>query len=133
MFETWNVYELLWTLIAAVGTYFSLLNVRNGFKDLRALKQISNGRSIVALGNIRRDLLRSIIQGTYFVIGLWAGFSSEPVTHPSTARVVLSIALLSTSIVLTYSAYLDAKDRKKLLTDGFRMHEEGYKMSLIHI
>ncbi len=119
MFESWNLLEIIWTIVAATGVTYSWLNVRNGKEDLKLLPFITDeAPRIVAKGNIRRDRLRLIIQLTYVALGIWGGLVPEPL-HRTPVQIVtlllFSGVLTITSLLLTISARYDHRDRVLLL------------------
>ena len=121
MFETWSIWEAIWSAVALVGMVYSALNVKNGAADLDALKPVTNGRSIVAWGNIRRDSFRLIIQFLYLVIGVWAGQTPNPPEYSLNPSVpVGAVIFITTSFLLTLSAFYDHRDRVTLLRGNLK-------------
>lgn len=144
MLETWNLFEIAWSLVALVGLHYSRLNIKNGIEDLLALRsidptiQISSDSifrkmfkiiirdilnqdikigTIIAVGNIRRDSLRFIIQSIFLAVGLLAGFSAniERTGMAAVLYVLGSLVFVLASSLLTISARYDNRDRKLLL------------------
>ena len=114
--ENWNWIEVAWTLLAAVGAYFSFNNIRDGIADLKALEP-AKGRTlrrqilhIAAVGTTRRDSLRFFIQIINTGIGIMAGqIPSNP--NPSIVGQFVGFIFILTSGLLTVSAYYDHADR----------------------
>lgn len=115
--QNWSLVEVLWTLVALIGVYYSTRNVYDGFADLKSLGELKNGRRIVAVGNIRRDVFRLTIQAIYLAIGLVAGFTPASRAPANLAlAIVVGVVFIFTSVLLTLSAFYDHQDRIKLLT-----------------
>lgn len=121
MFENWSFVEFVWSMVAFVGVTYSLLNIRNGIKDLFLIRSLTeNGRGIVAWGNIRRDFLRVLIQLQFLAVGLWAGISPnrEIPQGQEIAAFLVSVVFIEVSLLLTISARYDHRDRRILLDQG---------------
>ena len=81
-------------------------------RDLRALGDIQNGRRVIARAEVRREFIRTSVQGVWFLAGLLALFQIG-----TQAIVVL---LVATNLAIATSSVLDGLDRRYLrrLLDG---------------
>jgi hypothetical protein len=117
--QDWNWIEVLWTLVALVGAYFSLRNIIDGWQDLKVLDDNKPDdnldewelQRVAAKGTIRRDGLRFGIQSMFTVLGLLAGFGQV------NGALVVTVLMLA-SLMLTISAASDYLDRIRFLRDG---------------
>ena len=120
--ENWSWIEVVWTLVAVIGAYFSANNIRDGINDLSALKKIDHddymlevkSHRIVARGNIRRDALREFIQLIFLLLGLIALSLENPSRGISLVSIIFQASLIAVSVALTISAIGDHFDRVRL-------------------
>jgi hypothetical protein len=131
--ENWSWIEVLWTLVAVIGAYFSANNIKDGIKDLNALDKLEKPNSfeekilkITAWGNTRRDVLRELIQLMFIGLGLWAGTLPQP-PNPSLLGYVFQGILITASLFLTVSALGDHYDRIKIhkLGESITLRDNG--------
>lgn len=133
--ENWSGIEVIWTLLAATGAYFSFRNIRDGIKDLTVLKSLRNGNSlenkilkITAWGNTRRDSIREFIQVMFIIIGIWAGLvPNNP--NPSLLGLIFQGILITVSLGLTVSAIGDQYDRRRLHALGMLIQAREDELS----
>ena len=97
-----------WTLIAVAGAILSMLGALDASRDLRALGTIANGRRLLALGDLRRELIRLSIQVVWTLIGL------ESALHGGAEPSLGVILLMGTNAALAISTLLDLHDRARL-------------------
>jgi hypothetical protein len=122
--ENWSWIEVVWTLVAAFGAYFSANNILDGRADKKALNNASYKdlkwkiQDITAQGNIRRDFLRLVIQGIFVGLGIVAGNIPSSPNGPTTIGLVFGLVLTFTSLLLTLSAVGDHNDRVTILEIG---------------
>lgn len=71
--EIWFI-EILWMSISAIGLSFSLYNFMQTRLDYKAIQEsgIANGRRLLARTALWSEGLRSIIQGLFLFVGIWA-------------------------------------------------------------
>lgn len=102
----------LWIVVSLVGTSVSGWNLLDAIRDLRALGDIQNGRRVIARAEVRREFIRTSVQGVWFLAGLLALFQIG-----TQAIVVL---LVATNLAIATSSVLDGLDRRYLrrLLDG---------------
>lgn len=105
--------ELLWTATAVFALYVAWMNIHEAKTDLEALDrlQIQNGRRILAKGNVRRERIRSVVNGTYLALGLFAGIFVPANPTPTLLGVIATSGLIATSMLLAYSSLADRRDR----------------------
>jgi hypothetical protein len=118
--ENWSWIEVIWTLVAATGAYFSANNIRDGIGDLVTLNKLAQPGTlesqilrVTAWGNTRRDSLRETIQILFLILGLWVGFT-PPAGPISLFGYIFSFTLIIASSFLTISALGDHRDRVKM-------------------
>lgn len=128
--DNWNWIEVVWTLIAATGAYFSSRNIRDGLADLKVLRsRAGNGLEkqilhIAAYGSTRRDSMRFCIQVAFGMIGVLAGFAPNN-PNPTLLGLLASFVFLLSSTALTASAYFDYHDRIRLRDLGVILASSG--------
>ena len=95
----------IWTLTASAGALIATWNTWDAWADLRALGMASNGRRVIALGWVRRELIRVFIQASWAFIGFLALPTASNAVSP------LGLLLVATNIALAVNTVLDARDR----------------------
>ena len=100
----------VWTLAATVGSLFSIWNIVDAYLDWRSLPPIQNGRRLIARGELRRELFRLFIQGSWALIGVVA-WLNDPVT---TQVSFVTLLLIGTNVAVAMNTLLDAIDRHRL-------------------
>lgn len=126
--ENWSLVEIMWTLAAGFGFYFSFENISDSGRDKAVLiaNTPENGdiakalvwkmAMAVANGNIRRDAIRGIIQTVFILVGVLAAFvPPNPVQSPLTVFGGIVFTLISG--LLTFSGISDLRERRQLLRD----------------
>ncbi len=119
--ENWSWIEVVWTLVAVIGAYFSANNIRDGINDLKALRLIKGEDTpeakvlkITAWGNIRRDSLREVIQLSFLALGVIVGFIPSSADGPSLIGLIVQGVFILCSVALTVSAVGDHYDRIRI-------------------
>lgn len=97
----------VWTLAAAIGAAIAAWGTWDAWRDLRALGPSANGRRILAVGWVRREAIRFIIQAIWAVIGFLALPAADSVGPVSP----LAYLLTATTIAVAVNTLLDAKER----------------------
>ena len=116
--------ELLWLITALSGLYLSGLNAWEAILDYRALGTKRNGRRRIAVGTIRREAVRGLVNAIFLGIGLVAAVTpANPAATPLGAAV--SIGLLLASVAYNMNSYLDRQDRMYLLKYGLQPRDEA--------
>ena len=121
----WNVLELLWTGLALAGAGFSFLNIREAWRNYRALGGKVNRRRRISLGDIRRELVRLLIYGACILAGLVAGGQAQRPGTPTSAGVAITIALLLIEALQVSQSILDRLDTNYLLHHGLQSRDEN--------
>lgn len=115
-----NIIEIIWTLVTFTGFVLNFYALTLAQGDLRALKESGqNGaRKIVAKANVRQEIIRTIKQATFAVLGVWAVLIPNPVRQEvSIFGLVLSIVLTALACLLVAGSYLDWRDRQRVLKE----------------
>ena len=119
--------ELLWSAVALGALFIGWRNYSEAREDLEALGEARNGAWRIARGNIRRERVRAIVNGSYVAFGILVGFTpANP--NPTIASLVVSIGLTATSALLALNSYYDRRDRLYLL---HHYHDPGVPETLI--
>lgn len=112
--------EVAWTLIALIGAGFSIYNVGEALKDLRALSTIdkNNGRGRLGRFAIKTEVSRLVTQLIFLAIGALAmsvTTISSPVGLPWNLRllgIIFRWGLITASILVSLQSYWGYKIRK---------------------
>jgi hypothetical protein len=119
-----SLVEILWVLTAIVGLYLSGLNGWEGVLDFKALNGKRNGRRRIALGTIRREAIRGVVNAIFLGIGIVA--VNIPANPNATALgVAVSLGLLIASIAYNANSYLDRQDRIYLMQYGMQSRDQN--------
>ena len=111
--------EIAWLLTAFAGLYLSGLNAWEAVLDFKALNGKRNGRRRIALGTIRREGLRGVVNAIFLGIGIVAAvIPANPNATP--LGVAISLALLMASIAYNANSYMDRRDRIYLMEFGMQ-------------
>jgi hypothetical protein len=102
---------LLWMGVAEVGAYFAYLNGMESLSDLHAIEGRTNGRRTIAVGNLRREVVRGLIAINFITIGLMVLLGYTAVAVPG---------LILGSAGMALNSYLDRRDRIYLLQHGLQ-------------
>lgn len=95
----------IWTLAASVGAVIAAWNCWDAYRDLDALGPVTNGRRILAIGYVRREAVRLLIQVTWAGIGAMALLGLQG---------PLAELLVATAGAVALNTILDARDRIRL-------------------
>jgi len=116
--------ELIWTLIAIVGLFFSLHNFKQSHEDLKFLREngIGNGRVIIARFAMRAEAARALIQMIFITIGISAMFLEEADQGALPLKFIIFGAIFRWGLIisaglLTYKSYLAYEVRRALIGD----------------
>lgn len=116
--------ELAWLITAFAGIYLAGLNAWEAILDYRALGGKRNGRRRIALGTVRREALRGLVNAIFLGIGLVAAFTpANPDATP--LGVAVSVGLLIASLAYNANSALDRADRIYLLRFGLQPRDEA--------
>ena len=115
--------ELLWIFTAMSGLYLAGLNAWEAILDYRALGGKRNGRRRIALGTVRREALRGLVNAIFLGIGIVAAATpANPAATPLGAAV--SLGLLIASVAYNANSLLDRADRIYLLRYGLQPRDD---------
>lgn len=115
--------ELAWVLTAISGVYLAGLNAYEAVLDLRALGGKQNGRRRVAVGSIRREVVRAFVNLCFLAVGVVAGF--YPANPNATfLGVLVSLVLLIASLAYNANSWLDRRDRIYLMQYGMQPRDD---------
>lgn len=124
----WSWLEVVWTLVAVLGAYFSYRNIKDGLGDIKSLRlaPYKNGRwkivHLVARRSITLDTLRIVPQIMFIMIGLLAGITPQN-AHPTPTGMLAGYAFIAVSLLYAFASALDHNTRKILIGAG--MHLEA--------
>jgi hypothetical protein len=107
----------IWLALAASGIWLARLNGLEALKDYQALGGHVNGRRTIAVGNIRREIVRGLIQVDFVILGLLALLDVL-------SGVVFVSGLLLASVGMQVNSYLDRRDRLYLTANGIQARDE---------
>ena len=120
---TASLIELAWLLTAMAGLYLSGLNAWEAFLDYQSLGGKVNGRRRIAIGTVRREAVRGLVNAIFLGIGLVALVTpANPNSTP--LGVAVSVGLLLASVAYNANSYLDRADRVYLMTHGLQGRDE---------
>ena len=115
--------ELLWLFTAMSGLYLAGLNAWEAILDYRALGGKRNGRRRIALGTVRREALRGLVNAIFLGIGIVAAATpANPAATP--LGVAVSLGLLIASVAYNANSLLDRADRIYLLRYGLQPRDD---------
>lgn len=115
-----TILEAVWTLLALTGIYLALRNGIESYRDYQALGGKQNGRKTIAVGNLRREIVRGLIQLGWAAIGVVAFFTPNRTEVVSPGVVVLVL----TAAGMVLNSYLDRRDRLYLMENGMQSRDE---------
>lgn len=110
--------EVLWVAVTGFGFFIALLSFFATLGDLNALKASGkNGsRKIIAVANVRQEIIRMIKQAAFVSVGIIAMFTPEPISHEVTLlNSIVGFVFMGVAILMVYSSFTDYYDRKRLL------------------
>ena len=125
---TASLIELLWVLAALGGLYLAGVNAWEAVLDFRALAGKRNGRYRLALGTIRREAIRGLVNAIFLGIGIVAVVTpASPYSTP--LGVAVSLGLLLASVTYNANSALDRADRIYLMRHGLQSRDEHGKFT----
>lgn len=125
---TIGVLELIWTTIGLITFVVSVYALWNAVGDMRLLKRVGrNGiRTLIARGNIRREISRVITQGVFVTIGFWAMIQPPTGDDESIARRFFIAGLfILAEISLAISSLADQRQRHQVIAIMERMERQN--------
>lgn len=115
--------ELAWVLTALSGIFLAGLNAYEAWLDYVSLGGKQNGRRRVALGSIRREALRGVVNVLFLSVGVVAGF--YPANPAATfLGLIVSLVLVLASVAYNVNSFLDRQDRIYLMTHGLQARDD---------
>lgn len=102
-------WAVLWLVTSIAGATVAAVGLREALRDLRALKGLTNGRRLIALRDRRNQAARLVIQLGWSLVGVMAALDERAVS-PSPPVIVL----IGGNILLTLTAALDLRDRRRI-------------------
>lgn len=110
--HTISIIELLWSVIAIIGTVFAFYVVQIVFGNYIALQRdptyIPDGpRAFYARGRIRTELVKLFVMLSFVAIGVVA--MTQPPAHDSTltpSTITIATALIMSSLLMSYDSVL---------------------------
>jgi polyferredoxin len=115
--------ELAWLATALGGLYLSGLNAWEAILDFRALNGKRNGRRRIAVGTVRREAVRGLVNAIFLGIGIVAVLTpANPNATP--LGVAVSLGLLLASVAYNLNSLLDRQDRLYLMQYGLQPRDE---------
>ena len=115
-----TILEAVWTLLAGFGIYLACVNGIESYRDYQALGGKQNGRKTIAVGNLRREIVRGLIQLAWAVIGVASFVTANRTEDISPVAVVLIL----TAAGMVLNSYLDRRDRLYLMENGMQSRDE---------
>lgn len=113
--------EVIWLLIALVGCGFSVYNLLDSLKDLRAVDLLTNGNRDVAIEvaglSLRNEVARLILFCYLVMIGLVAVLippPTQPIEHP-TANALISVLFVLMAVTLVVKTTMTFFARRKIM------------------
>ena len=123
---TASLIEILWLATALAGLYLSAINAWEAVLDFRALGGKRNGRYRLALGTIRREFIRGLVNAIFLGIGIVAAVTpANPNSTP--LGVAVALGLLMASVSYNANSALDRADRIYLMRHGMQSRDEHGK------
>ena len=105
---------IVWMLIAEFGVYLAYLNGIESQADLQALGGRTNGRRAIAIGNLRREIVRGLIAADFIAIGAMVLLGYTGAAAPG---------LILGSAGMALNSYLDRRDRLYLMRHGLQARD----------
>jgi hypothetical protein len=105
---------LLWMLVAEIGLYLAHVNGIESIRDFQALGGKTNGRRTIAVGNLRREVVRGLIGADFLFIGILALLDVRGAVVPG---------LILGSLGISLNSYLDRRDRIYLTKNGLQARD----------
>lgn len=114
-----NWLELAWLLVTSIGFMFSFAGVVDAWRDLLALKtsraRFRGMRFVIALSNLRRELVFTLVQLVFVVIGLVAASLPTRPDAPQTGNVgtvVTAVGFIVSALAIMLDSVLARRERK---------------------
>lgn len=115
--------ELAWTLIALDSLRLAYLNGLESYRDFHALGGKTNGRRTIAVGNLRREIVRGLIAVAWVAIGVAA------LLAPGGGFSPIAVVLVMTAAGMNLNSRLDRRDRLYLLRYGLQPRDGSGKFT----
>ena len=96
---------LIWTGLALVGFVLSAYMLYQAGSDAYAIRDIPNGRRLLARGHVRRELFRVILQVAWVIVGVAALLS--------VGGALVLVILLATPGIVALNTALDIRQRRQ--------------------
>lgn len=112
--------EIVWTLIAVMGFFFALANVRDSLRDMKLIDNRTNGRRIIAQFSTRIELSRCLIQAIFVAVGVLAMTIPEPpdqLEQPwnyALLGIIFRWGLIISASLLALNSYWSYRSRREL-------------------
>lgn len=116
-----SLLEAIWLALAVGGIVLAALNATEAQRDFQALGGKQNGRRTIAVGNLRREMVRGMIHVSYLLVGLLAAATPG---RPAEGFPVIAVVLVLASAGMTVNSYLDRRDRVYLLNYGLQPRDD---------
>jgi hypothetical protein len=104
-----------WLLLAEVGIFLAHQNGKESLADYHSLGGHVNGRRTIAIGNLRREIVRGLIALDFVIIGALILLGVSGVLVPG---------LYLASAGMALNSYLDRRDRLYLTANGIQARDE---------
>lgn len=105
----------VWMGLAVIGLYFAWINGRESLADYHALGGKQNGRRTIAVGNLRREIVRGLISFDFLILGVLALLEVRGVVVPG---------LILASAGMALNSWLDRRDRLYLMENGMQSRDD---------
>lgn len=131
--------EILWCLVAIVGALFSIYNLFEANRDMKALEilKITNGRRAIAKAARFQDVVRAAVHLIFFTIGVLAAFlpeTSPPTRETPLVNILIGASvrwgLIIASVLLMTQSYIALRLRRDLLEQEVDRIEATYEDEL---
>lgn len=118
-----SIIELIWVVTAVSGMYLARLNGVEAWHDFNALGGKQNGRRRIAIGSIRREMVRGFVNTCFLIVGVAAGLN--PANPNATLMgLIVALVLILASVSYNVNSYLDRQDRIYLMRWGMQARDE---------
>ena len=115
-------FELMFLASALVGIWLGRSNVREAWRDYRALGGIINGRRAIAVASILTEAIRLSIHALYIIAGLVA------ITLPANPTTVLGVLVMSILVYVSWAqtgiGFINQRLRHYLKEHGIQARDE---------
>jgi len=106
-----NAIEAFWIGVNALACVITTLAVWDAWSDRAAIKALNGrAREIAAAGNVRREVLRLIVQTLLLMLVVPSALNADDIELS-----YFVIVLISIPVVLLGSTLFDLRDRKRLI------------------